>query len=220
MIRYIIFDMDGVLVDSEAVIRDACIQMFKRRGITVQPDDFISFTGVGEGNCIAGISQKYGHEFAPDMKAEAYRIYGEIAKEQVIVCDGVKDMVGALRACGYKLAVASAADSVKVNINLECLGLSQADFDGVVTGNDVTKHKPDPEAFLKACAKIGGNPPESVVIEDALSGCKAAKAAGMACIGIMSTFSAEELRQAGADFTAGQTRDVPGIIARMNSTGG
>jgi len=215
-IEYIIFDMDGVLVDSEKAIRAACIEMLGRRGTRVTPEDFIPFTGMGEDRFIGGVAEKYGIPYTRDMKAEAYAIYGEIAREHVIVYDGINDFILDLKTRGYKVAVASAADEVKVNINLGCIGLSAADFDAVVTGSDVTKHKPDPEAFLTACEKLGGSPERAVVIEDAVAGCKAAKAAGMACIGVMSTFDAAALKNAGADFVVEKTVDIYQPICSMS----
>jgi len=212
MIKNVIFDMDGVLVDSEVAIRTACVKMFQSRGVSAATEDFIPFTGMGENRFIGGVAEKYGMEFSLDMKAEAYDIYGEIAQDYVIVFDGIKDLIIKLRESGYKLAIASAADDSKVNVNLHCMGLSRNDFDTVVTGNDVTKHKPDPQAFLMACEQLGGVPAESVVIEDAVAGCKAAKAAGMLCIGVTSTFDAETLKKAGADYTVANTPEIFEII--------
>ena len=215
MVRYIIFDMDGVLVDSEKAIRFACVRMFERRGLSVLPEDFLPFTGMGENRFIGGVAEKYGSEFDMDMKSETYDIYDEIAEEYVIVYDGIKELIIELKSRGYKLALASAADDIKVKINLRCIGLSKSDFNSVVTGNDVTKHKPDPEVFLVACEKLGGKPEESLVIEDAVAGCGAAKAAKMACIGVTSTFDADVLKKAGADFTVGKTIDMLRLLEKM-----
>ena len=215
MIRYIIFDMDGVLVGSEKAIRAACMKMFERRGLIVQPDDFIPFTGMGENRFIGGVAEKYGMPFTPEMKAEAYKIYGEIARDYVVVYDGVRRLVVDLKERGYKIAVASAADDVKVKINLACIGLTKGDFHAVVTGDDVSRHKPDPEAFLLACEKLGGVPEQSIVVEDAVAGCKAAKAAGMMCIGVMSTFDMEMLSGAGADFVVTRTPDVLAVVGNL-----
>ena len=212
MIKNIIFDMDGVLVDSEAAIRAASIKMFGRRGLAVEAEDFIPFTGMGETRFIGGVAEKYGMDFTPDMKAEAYAIYGEIAGEHVVVFDGVGELIPELRRRGYKLAVASAADDVKVRVNLRCLGLTYDDFDAVVTGSDVTKFKPDPQCFLMACEKLGGIPGESLVVEDAVAGCRAAKAAGMICAGVTSTFGADELLAAGADYTVEKTPEILGVV--------
>lgn len=207
--------MDGVLIDSEEAIRTACIKMLEQRGINPSPEDFIPFTGMGENRFIGGVAEKYGLKFDISMKDEAYRIYDEIAEESTVVFDGVRELILSLKQQGYKLAVASAADSVKVKINLRCMKLSPADFDALVTGSDVSKHKPDPEAFLTAAERIGANPAESVVIEDAVAGCKAAKSAGMGCIGVMSTFDAAKLKEAGADFVVDKTVEITKYLPKL-----
>ena len=119
-IKNIIFDMDGVLVDSENGIRIACIKMFANRGVSVTPEDFMPFTGMGENKFIGGVAEKYGLSFISEMKTEAYGIYEQIADEYVVVYEGIKDFIIRLKECGYKLAVASAADDIKVKINLNC----------------------------------------------------------------------------------------------------
>jgi len=215
MIRYIIFDMDGVLVDSENAIRAASIQMFARRGLAVSHADFIPFTGMGENRFIGGVAEKYGISFIPEMKAEAYAIYDEIAGETVVVHDGVRELIVKLKERGYKLAVASAADEVKVRINLRCMGLSAEDFDSIVTGNDVTRHKPDPEVFQIACQNLGGRPEQAAVVEDAVAGCRAAKAAGMLCFGVAGTFDREALKNAGADFVVEKTVDILAVLLSL-----
>lgn len=215
MIKNIIFDMDGVLLDSENGIRAACIEMFKRHGVNAAAEDFMEFTGMGESRFIGGVAEKYGLEFELSMKDEAYGIYGEIADEYIVLFDNVKELVQTLKGLGYNLAVASAADEVKVKINLRCMGLSPADFGAIVTGNDVPRLKPDPMIFLEAAKRIGADPSETLVVEDAVSGCKAAKAAGMACIGVTSTFDDATLKNAGADFTVAKTYDMLEVLKRM-----
>lgn len=200
MIRNIIFDMDGVLIDSEEAIREACIKMFEKRAIIAVPEDFIPFTGMGENRFIGGVAEKYSIAFSPEMKSEAYKIYEEIAEKSVTVFPGIKELIIKLRDMGLNVAVASAADEVKVKINLRCIGLEPSYFGAIVTGNDVTKHKPDPEVFLQACHKLGGKAEESIVLEDAVAGCRAAKSAGMTCVGVATTFNGDLLKNAGADF--------------------
>jgi len=215
MIKYIIFDMDGVLVDSEEALRNAAMIMFERKGVIVSHEDFLPFTGMGEARAIGGVAEKHGIEFCMEMKDETYAIYGETAEENVKVYDGVNKLMKKLRDENYKLAVASAADDVKVEINLRCIGLSKSDFDTVITGSDVTKHKPDPEGFLMACEKLNGIPNQCVVVEDAIAGCRAAKAAGMSCVGVMTTFDEETLKKAGADFAVEKTNDILSVLKQL-----
>jgi len=214
MRHFIIFDMDGVVINSESAIRLACTKMFEHRNLAVSPNDFIPFTGMGDNQLIKGVAEKYGIVFTPEMKYEAYTIYDKIADESVVVFDGIKEMIKKLSSYGYKLALASASDRFKVNINLRCMGLSEYAFNTIVTGDDVTKHKPDPEVFLVASEKLGGTPEEIIVVEDAVAGCRAAKAAGMACIGVTSTFDGSTLKEAGADYIVEKTTDILPLLIK------
>lgn len=194
MIKAAIFDMDGVLIDSEPFIREAAVKMFAEHGLTVQPEDFLPFTGAGEDRFIGGVAELY--DFTLDHvrdKDRTYAIYGEIVQGKLHPLPGVHEFIAKARSRGLKLAVASAADKVKVEINLREMGISRDTFDAVVTGSDVTHKKPDPEIFLAAAKKMGVEPANCLVCEDAVNGINAAKAAGMRCLGITTSFSAEEL---------------------------
>jgi beta-phosphoglucomutase-like phosphatase (HAD superfamily) len=99
----------------------------------------------------------------------------------------------ACRAAGLRLAVASSADDVKIAANLRQIGLPPETWDCVVTGETVKAKKPAPDIFLGAAARLGLAPNQCVVVEDALNGVQAAKAAGMRCIAVAQSFSAEQL---------------------------
>ena len=216
MIKNIIFDMDGVLIDSENAIRTACMMMFNEIGINPTHEDFMEFIGMGEDRFIGGVAEKYGKNYHTGMKDRAYEIYGDIANEYVITYDNVKEVIMELKCKDFCLAVASAADAVKVRINLACMGLSFDDFGAIVTGSDVEKKKPDPEIFLKAAKKIGADPAQSLVLEDAISGCNAAVAAGMRCVGVTTSFSKEQLLEAGAECTIPQVHKLLDIINNLS----
>lgn len=200
MIKAIIFDMDGVIIDSEPLVREAAVRMFAEKGQRVCAHDFLPFTGAGEDRFIGGVAEKYGVtlDFERD-KARTYQLYGEIVKGKLDALPGVYDFIKNARKKGLKLAVASAADRVKVDINLSEIGLSDDCFDAVITGSDITHNKPDPEIFLTAAAKMGVDAADCLVCEDAVNGVKAAKAAGMRCLGITTSFTPDEL---GADWHA------------------
>jgi HAD superfamily hydrolase (TIGR01509 family) len=208
MIKGVIFDMDGVLVDSEPFICQAAIRMFAELGHTVQPEDFLPFVGAGEDRYIGGVAEKYGIEFdLSSTKDRTYAIYGEIVKGRLKPLDGVHRFIDKARAKGLKLAIASSADSVKVNINLREIGLNPSTFDAVVCGADVEKKKPNPDIFLLAAERIHLSPGECLVVEDAVNGVKAAKAAGARCLALTTSFSREEL--AGADWFAPNLAEAP-----------
>ena len=105
-------------------------------------------------------------------------------------------MVNACREAGLFLAVASSADLIKVRANLETIGLPIPFWDAVVAGEDVRHKKPAPDIFLSAAEKLGVTPPECVVVEDAVNGIQAAKAAGMRCVAVTTTFPPDQLQEA------------------------
>ena len=100
-----------------------------------------------------------------------------------------------LRARGYRLAVCSSADRVKVLMNLSAIGAEESLFDQLVTGTDIKNPKPDPEIYLTGAASLGLAPSECIVVEDAPSGIRAAHAAGIEAIGLATSFPADYLRE-------------------------
>ncbi len=208
MIKGIIFDMDGVLVDSEPFICEAAIRMFAEHGINVKPEDFIPFVGAGENRYIGGVAEKYG--FPVDIerdKRRTYEIYGEIVKGRIESLPGVHEFIAKARDLGLKLALASSADRIKIDINLREIGIAPETFDTIVSGQDVVRKKPDPDIFITAAERLGLLPEECLVVEDAVNGVAAAKAAGMRCLALTTSFTKEDL--AGADWFAPNLAEAP-----------
>ena len=207
----VIFDMDGVLCDSEPFIYEASRRMFvETYGINPKAEDFFPFVGAGEDRFIGGVAEKYGIRLdAARDKARTYVIYLEIIRGRLKPLPGVGEFVRRCRERRLKIAVASAADAVKVNGNLHQVGLTAETFDAVLTGNDVRRKKPDPEIFLAAAARLGLRAENCLVIEDAVNGLRAGKTAGAVCLGITTKFDAATLRAAGADWTAPDLAHAP-----------
>lgn len=196
-IRAVIFDMDGVLADSEPLINEAAIAMFAERDLTVQPDDFLPFVGAGEERYIGGVAEKYGYPLdVPTAKRRTYEIYLDLVPVKLQVFPGVHDLIRACREAGLRVAVASGADAIKVSANLQKIGLPPETWDVVLTGETVKRNKPAPDIFLLAAEKLGVAANECVVVEDAVNGVRAAKAAGMRCVAVAHTFSPERLHEA------------------------
>ena len=208
----ILFDMDGVLVDSEPVITEAAIRALREFGVSAREEDFKPFTGMGENRFIGGVAEKYGKPFAPEMKTRAYEIYGQIVDQHLKVYAGTH---GALRAlAGYKLALASSADLIKVRHNLRVANIPFSTFQAMVTAEDVEHKKPDPAIFLKAAEKLGLPSARCVAIDDAIAGVQAGKAAGCYTIGVTTAFPAETLLRAGADCAIAEIGELPALLAR------
>ena len=208
MLKGVIFDMDGVLVDSEEYICEAAMKMFAEHGFKVKPEDFIPFVGTGEGRYIGGVAEKYGLPIDIEKdKARIYEIYGEIVKGRLQPLPGVHDYIEECRARGLKLALASSADKIKVVTNLNEIGLPTETFDVVVCGKDVEKKKPDPQIFLMAASRLCLDPSECLVVEDAVNGVAAAKAAGTRCLALTTSFTPDDL--AAADWIAPTLAQAP-----------
>jgi HAD superfamily hydrolase (TIGR01509 family) len=193
----VIFDMDGVLADSEPFISKAACMMFKELGLEVKHEDFIPFIGTGEDRFIGGAAEKYGFSFdLKKAKARTYDIYLEIIRGTMKPLPGVHDFVSRCRQMGKRIAVASSADRRKVDGNLRQIGLPADLFTAVITGEDVTHKKPAPDIFIMAAERLGLPPHECLVVEDAVSGVTAAKAAGAKCLALMTSFDRDALKAA------------------------
>jgi beta-phosphoglucomutase len=214
MIRGIIFDMDGVLCDSEPFICEAACRMFvETYHATVKPEDFVPFVGAGEDRYVGGVAEKYGVRLTmPRDKERTYAVYLEIIRGRLQPLAGAREFVSEMRRRGMKLAVATSADRVKMEGNLREIGIPQDTFDAVVTGSEVARKKPAPDLFLRAAEKLGLAARQCLVVEDAPNGIVAAKAAGARALGIMSSFPDEKLRAAGADYTAADLANVPPAV--------
>jgi HAD superfamily hydrolase (TIGR01509 family) len=210
-LRGVILDMDGVLCDSEPFIYEASRRMFAERyGVDPKEEDFHPFVGAGEDRFIGGVAEKYGILLDAERdKARTYEIYLEIIRGRLKPLPGVGEFLRRCRERGLKIAVASAADAVKVSGNLREIGLAAESFDAVVTGSDVRRKKPDPEIFLAAAERLAVRAEECLVIEDAPNGLRAAKSAGAASLSLTTKFDAAVLRAAGADWTAPDLARAP-----------
>ena len=210
MIRGVIFDMDGVLVDSEPIIVEAAVAMFREHGVAAKRDDFLPFVGTGEARFLGGVAEKYG--FTLDIerdKMRTYDLYLSIIKGRLKPIAGAVEFIDTCKREKRRIAIAPSADTRKMRGNLSEIGLSTDVFDAVITGNDIVHKKPHPEVFLTAMTRLGLPAGDCLVVEDAPNGIVAGKSAGARCLGITSTFSSTELAKAGADFTAPSLAHVP-----------
>ena len=208
----VLFDMDGVLVDSEPVILAAAIAGLKEYGVYAKPEDFIPFIGAGEDRFIGGVAEKYGVEYKVEMKKRVYEIYLDIVDSNLRVYDGVIELLRKLKRLGCRLALASSADRIKIDANLRVAGIEKHIFDAIISGEEVKEKKPSPEIYLKAAQRIGISPEKCIVVEDEVNGIISARAAGMKSIGITTSFDKEALLCEGANFICNSISDVYDVI--------
>jgi beta-phosphoglucomutase len=208
MIKGILFDMDGVLVDSEEYICKAAIMMFDELGIKAYPADFKPFVGMGENRYIGGVAEHY--KLSVDIekvKARTYEIYRNIVSNKLAPLPGSHEFIDKCKNKGFKLALATSADKIKMEINLKGIGLTAVTFDSIITGNDVVNKKPSPEIYLKAAESIGLKPEQCLVVEDAVSGIRSGRSAGCRCLAVTTSFNRSELKE--ADWICGSLLEVP-----------
>ena len=211
--KAILFDMDGVLIESEFLMRKAAIQALSEYGISPRHEDFIEFTGMGEDRFVGGVAEKYGLTYTFAMKERAYDYFGEQVKELAEVPAGVKEMLTQLHEMGLTLAVCSAADLRKVRYNIQAIGVDESIFTALVTGSDVKRKKPFPDIYLEGARRVGIDPKDCLVVEDAISGIQAAHAAGMHAVGVPTTFSREVLTEKSApEYLIDEIKDLPKLF--------
>ncbi len=213
----VLFDMDGVLVNSEPVILAAAIAGLAERGVQAKPEDFMPFIGAGEDRFIGGVAEKYGLTYRKEMKERVYQIYQEIAPEKLRIYEGAVELLIRLKQNGIHCVLASSADRIKIQTNLKVAQIKEDLFSIIVSGEDVNQKKPAPDIYLKAAQKINIPPADCVVVEDALNGIKAAKAAGMKCIAVATSFDRRTLQKEKPDFICNQITEVGEIIESLNN---
>lgn len=185
MIQTVIFDMDGVIIDTEPVHHYAYHAHFKLLGIDVSPEQYHSFTGNSTKNIFEKLKEQFGlSEEVAHLVLKKRSLFNEAfdTKEDLFLLDGVEDLIKDLFDSGMQLVVASSASKETINRVFNRFGLHRY-FSHIVSGEDFPKSKPHPAIFLKA-AELAQTPVENcVVIEDSTNGILAAKAAGIYCIG-------------------------------------
>ena len=185
MIKTVIFDMDGVIVDTEPVHHYAYNQHFKLLNIEVNAEMYASFTGNSTKNIFERLKIQFNLDEEVNALVETKRNLFNDAfdnKEDLYLLDGVGDLIKDLYDNGMQLILASSSATVTINRVFNRFGLHKY-FTHIVSGEDFPKSKPHPAIFLRA-AELANTPVENcIVIEDSTNGIIAAKAAGIYCIG-------------------------------------
>ena len=197
--RGVIFDMDGVLIDSGAHHREAWRVLLEELGAAPAQPDYWRLTIGRPGN--EAVPLLLGRELP---WSEARRLadkkrghYLRLARQGLPAVRGVAAFIETLEACEIPRAVATSASRFDVDRLLGRLGLRDR-FDVVVAAEDVRFGKPDPEVYLRAAAGLAVEPAGCLVFEDSVVGVQAARSAGMRVIGVATAHTEEELRAAGA----------------------
>jgi beta-phosphoglucomutase len=197
MMKAIIFDMDGVLVDSMPDHAEAWKQTFARTGLLIERRDIYELEGSNHRQIVELIFRRFGrnpgNEEIKELSRRKIEIFDKIEKARPF--EGIEQLLSGLSQ-KYRLAVVSGSDHRTVH---ELIGtFFPRTFQVIIDGNDVQKSKPAPEPYLKAVEKLGVAKEECIVIENAPLGVRSAKSAGIRCIAIPTYLDRESLKEADA----------------------
>jgi len=184
--RAVVFDMDGLLLDTETLWHSAEVDLFRRHGGEFTWDDKMAVIGTSYDFTARYFADRLGqpHERGRALVEEMTELMYAQVQRSVAARPGAFELVNRLRAMdGIRLGVASNSPRRLVDAALASAGLTDA-FEAIVTSDDVAHPKPAPDIYLRACELLGVAPTEALALEDSASGVTAAKAAGLTCIGV------------------------------------
>ena len=193
MITSVLFDMDGVLVDSQPMHYDADIETMKNFGVKIQVSDVEKYAGTTNPDRYARFKEEY-HMTASVEEMVAFRekcIMEFVYKYPLEAIDGVRSLLESVKKAGLKTAVASSSSYDFIYAVLDRLNIREF-FDLVISGEDMKQGKPAPDIFLKTAGALNSTPEECVVVEDSGNGVLAANRAGMKVIGYINKSSGKQ----------------------------
>ncbi len=213
MLRAAIFDMDGVIVDSHPVHKKTWRKFLESLGKEID-EEHLNFIMEGRKR------DEILRYFLGELSDEQVRALGH-QKEQLFreesadmkAIDGLREFLWQLSEAKIRLAVASSGSNGRVNYVLDLLDLRHY-FQAIITGDQVKYGKPDPTIFRVACDHLRVQPSETLVFEDSVSGVRAAKAAGMRCVGVATNGIIAILVEAGADHIIPDFSAIPFDLMR------
>jgi HAD superfamily hydrolase (TIGR01509 family) len=194
MLQTVIFDMDGVIVDTEPVHNYAYYEHFKLLGIEVSAEMYASFTGNSTKNVFQKIKDHF--EVTEDILTLVEKkrsLFNDAfdTKADLFLLEGVEELIKQLHQNGIQLILASSSSKVTINRVFNRFKLHSY-FSHIVSGEDFPQSKPNPDIFLEAVRLSKSNKENCVVIEDSTNGIKAANAAGIYCVGYRSVNSKQQ----------------------------
>ena len=208
----VIFDVDGVLVDSEALSCGAWLPVFRRRGIAVRLADIEGFIGQSDRAVLEHFRERHpAVDLGDRLIDEKEQEFFAAARGRLRSFPGLKRVLQRLQAGDVPMAVASSGRHGKIRFSLRTAGL-EGFFDVVCSASDVARGKPAPDLFLRAAGLLGAEPGNCSVVEDSVPGIAAAKAAGMKALGFTSSHPAQVLLDAGADAVFSHYDQLPALL--------
>lgn len=211
----VIFDCDGVLVDSERLSIRVDMVYLDRLGWPMTEDEVIErFVGRSDADMRAIIEDHLGGPVSPEIDAEFARLYREAFENELVAVDGIVEALDAVQRAGLATCVASSGGHAKIRRSLELTGLTEWFDDRIFSADDVARGKPAPDLFLHAAATMGIAAGRAAVVEDSVHGVTAAIAAGMTPIAYAGGVTSAEKLSAVREgiVTIDAMRDLPAAL--------
>ncbi|MGH7112390.1 MAG: HAD family hydrolase [Stellaceae bacterium] len=214
----VIFDCDGVLIDSEPLVNRAHAEILALCGYATSEEALMErFCGMSDADMLAAIAREWGRPLPADYRSRvALRLEADYRR----ALRPIPGVARALCELALPICVASSSAPAQLRLGLEVTGLLGFFDPHLFSATMVARGKPVPDLFFHAAARMGAEPRRSVVIEDSPAGIKAARAAGMTALGFCGGSHCrpghgERLRAMGAALVLEDMRDLPAVIARF-----
>jgi beta-phosphoglucomutase len=203
-VKAVLWDLDGTLVNSEQYHWQSWRDALAPEGLSITYEQFLASFGMKNDPIMRmWLADGYTAERAVRIAEAKEADYRRLAQQHGLApLPGAREWVTALKAAGWRQAVATSAPRANADVMLAALGMTSM-FDVLVVAEDVSHGKPDPEVFLTAATRVGVPPSRSIVVEDAATGIEGARRAGMKCIGVNAR------RSLGADLNVTSLVELP-----------
>ena len=207
-IKAILFDMDGTLVDSIPFHTASWVSFLKKYGIMLEPKQFHA---QNHGNIDEMIKRFFGAAISDEKRIELGNekevMYRDLYRLQIREIDGLTDFLKALNKQKITVALATMGDQTNIGFILDAIKIRPY-FQYITGGNEIVKGKPDPEIYELSLKKMNLKATDCVVIEDSIDGVLSAQKAGIRVIGITTSHTTDELKQAGCYYTISDFREL------------
>jgi len=192
LIKAVIFDLDGVIAESEDAHIEAEKRTFLEYGLVISAEELHRYTGTTAKVMFTQLIAKYKLDTTfEEINLQKQKILIQLLKRDAEPTKGVLNLIKELKRRGIKLAIGSSSQRILIDYILKKLNIIHL-FNCIIAAEDVERSKPDPETYLKAAKKLGVIPSQCLVIEDAQLGVEAARSAGMKCIGYRNPHSGNQ----------------------------
>ena len=215
-INAVIFDMDGVIFDTESLYLKHWCSIFSKYGYEMTKENYLLVMGRGRKVVKEKFLSIYGENLPIDnmYKEKDYELSKYIEENEVPIKEGAYELLEFLKVNGYKVALATSAKRGRAMKHLKDSRFENY-FDVIITGEDIEKTKPNPEIFLKALERLNIEPKKAIVIEDSIAGIKAAKNAGIFAIHVPDLKEPDEEIIKEADIIASNLLEVKSMVLNL-----